>query len=63
LNCSKEGLIDLVAFGALMEVVTYVREHDVHIFSRNLNVHVTREDFEEFRAKHLPLPNSEDASD
>jgi len=63
LDYFKEGLIDLIAFGALMEMVAYLREHGVQIFSCNLKVHVTRQDLEEFRAEHLLLLDDEDASD
>ena len=63
MDCFKEGLIDLVAFGALMEMVAQLGKKLVHVFSLKLKVDVAREDVEEFRAEHFLVLNGENASD
>ncbi|MGH7929744.1 MAG: hypothetical protein ACREQV_18330 [Candidatus Binatia bacterium] len=59
----QEGLINLVTFGALVEMMDYFREKLVHIFSRKLKIHEARQNVEEFRAGHLLILEGEDASE
>jgi hypothetical protein len=62
LDCLKEGLVNLVAFWALMEMVVYLRKNFVYIFSLQLQIDVARQDIEKFRAEHLLVLDGEDAS-
>jgi hypothetical protein len=63
LDCFKEGLIDLVAFGALVEMVAYPREQQFDIFSRNLKIHKPGKGVEELRARHLLILDGKNTSD
>jgi hypothetical protein len=62
LDCLKEGLINLIAFWALMEMVPYLRKNFVYIFSFQLQIDIARKDVKKFRAKHLLVLDGEDAS-
>jgi hypothetical protein len=63
LDCFKEGLINFVAFGALMEMVAYLRKKLLYPLSLKLKVDVARQDVEKFRAKHLFVFDGKDASE
>lgn len=63
LDCLKEGLVNLVAFWALMEMVAYLRKNLAYIFSLQFQVDIARKDVKKFRAEHLLVLDGEDASD
>jgi hypothetical protein len=59
----KEGLINLVALGALLEMVAHLREKLVYLFSLKLKINVTRKNLEKLRARDLLVMNGKDASE
>jgi hypothetical protein len=61
-DCSKESLIDLVAFGALVKMMAHLRKQHVDVFSRKLKIHEPRKDVEELRAKDLLILNGKNTS-
>jgi hypothetical protein len=63
LHCSKESLIDLVAFRALVKMMAHLREQHLHVFSRKLKIHEPRKDVEELRAEDLLILNDKNTSD
>jgi hypothetical protein len=58
----KEGLVNLVALWALMEMVAYLRKKLLYIFSLQLQIDVARQDVEKFRAEYLLVLDGEDTS-
>jgi hypothetical protein len=62
LDCLKEGLVNLVAFWALMQMMAYVRKKLFYIFSLQLQVDVARQHVEKLRAEHLLILDGKDAS-
>jgi hypothetical protein len=62
-DCSKESLIDLLAFGALVKMMAYLRKQHLHVFSRKLKIHEPWKDVEELRTKDLLILNGKNTSD
>jgi hypothetical protein len=59
----KESLINLIAFGALLEMVGYLRKELVRVFSRNSKIHESWEVIKEFRTEHFLIFDSKNGSD
>jgi hypothetical protein len=59
----KEGPINLVALRALMEVMVYLWEKLLYIFSLYLKIDVARKHVEKFRAQHFFVLDGKDAAE
>jgi hypothetical protein len=58
----KERLINLIALRALVEMVAYVWEKLVYIFSLKLKIDIARKDVKKLGAKDLLVLYGKDAS-
>jgi hypothetical protein len=63
LDCFEEGFVNFVAFGTLLEMMTYAGKKLVRFFPRNLTIDEAWEDVKEFRTEHFLIFDSKNGSD